>query len=167
MAAGPIDSPIVTNEKLIKPSGKGFWPDPGTEAFRRPTRSPHKDHLNFKREKNPNSVNYFVQKGIPVYFVNTSDEEEVTSYTTVPECTNFVHKNQFECINFVNDDYTFIDEMWRNTVPECTDFIYNNYLHEVDYKNKNTYPGYQCSFIYPHNYDKHVDEPKNKIINQY
>ena len=96
----------------------------------------------------------------------------------MPECTIFFHKNNFEylcndpCyddndINCVNDDiYANEEEMWRYAVPECTEFNYTPQNIMYKNKNKNTYPGYQCSFIHPHNFDINECEQNNNSINQ-
>ena len=174
MAAGPMN----LQGNLDSP-GQGYWPNPHKEAFRTPIRSSNKDHLYENRTENPYLVENFIQKGKPVYFTRTSDEEEIPDLR-VPECNIFFHKNNFEHLcydlcyddndnNYVNDViYANEEEMWKYAVPECTDFSYMNTPQDIMYKNKNknTYPGYQCSFIHPHNFDINECEQNNNSINQ-
>ena len=129
----------MTTRGTKKPSGKGFWPNPETEAFRRPVRSLHKDHLHPSGERNPYllenqdiSVSHFLKKGKPVYFIN---EEEASPYFKVPECTSFSYKNHFDLLNIINDTN---DVNVINDFNDINDVIDTNYVNVInDFKDIN------------------------------
>ena len=99
MAAGPPRSSELLYEKANKSPEIGFWPNPELETLRRLTGSPHKEHLSYKGENSPDYVDYYIQKGKPIYFVKDGeslydlDEVELPNFTTVPECTSSVINN--------------------------------------------------------------------------
>ena len=164
MAAGPVNSPRMKDAYSKKPSRQGFWPDPKTEAFRRPVRFLQEDHLHISRETDPISVSIFLEKGYKVYFSYNEDVVRNQDFT-VPECTYYAHNNKFNCLNYVNNDNFVNDDninknisdknnndiiddvrMWSNKVPECTPYSFNSHKNV---NKKYTYSGYLCSFINP------------------
>ena len=100
---------------------KGFWPNPETEAFRRPVRSLYKDHLYPRGErdlcllKNQDVlVNNFLRRGKPDYFVG----EGASPYFNVSECTNFAHKNHYDLLN---NNYDLNDIIDVNAIDDFND----------------------------------------------
>ena len=67
--------------------------------------------LRSKGENTHDYVNYFIQKGNPIYFVKGRDsmyeldEVELPNFVTVPECTSSVDISHFICIS----DYNFVN----------------------------------------------------------
>ena len=101
-----MNSPRIKDENSKKSPRQGSWPDPNTEAFRRPVRTLQEDHLHISRDTDPYSVPNFLKQGYQIYFVRNSDDEDdvISPESKVPESTYYKCTSKYDCLNLVNNN---------------------------------------------------------------
>ena len=115
---------------------QGFWPNPITEAFRRPIRTQPENHLHNKKATDPYSVINVQKNGYQIYFIENSDDDdddddETSQESTEQECTQCICFNKIDLLNVVNNN-DIKDDFEINDIDLCNKYMMNNNINDLN-----------------------------------